>query len=418
MDSEAEAVLHAYPTTFFDHIETWWGSNLDDELMERMATAPEKHKQAFSDSLLPFWANISLYGLPEISPGVLRPALATNEAEAPSTRRIEGLRLLLYAHEIVLDPLDLFGDLMFGLDEGDTYASSFKQLAKMRPLIESGDIRFASTRGMGNHDPALLHEVYKHMKQPDIAANLEPLRAELDETFGDNWADLGHGDKLRDYIWFECGGIAAVCHLAAEHKAHILARRGLDQMIVDTLLKRPVVDNRQLVLKKLAALKVPTLAGDIGSLVDLRRSDADFAEWRTRLGDALSYVGELAEDEESLDEAAEVVHAQLSDGLSQVEKAVKKSPALRAARGGLTGFAVNGITAMTTELALGNPSVGLVAAASAAGAGAGMVVDSGVSYLKALQERRKGKLIMDVSMMFDPDGSMPDQLARFSAPLE
>jgi hypothetical protein len=59
---------------------------------------------------------------------------------------------------------------------------------------------------------------------------------------------------------------------------------------------------------------------------------------------------------------------------------------------------------MTTELLLGNPSVGLVAAASAGGAGAGMVIDSGISYLKALLASRKGKLIMDVSMLFDPYG--------------
>jgi hypothetical protein len=396
MDSEAEAVLHAYPTTFFDHIETWWGANLDDELMERMAQAPEKHKHAFADSLLPFWANINLYGLTEISPGFLRPALATNEAEAHSTRRIEGLRLLLYAHEIVLDPLDLIGDLMFGPDKNNTYGGSLKQLAKMRPIIESGDIKFASTRGMGNHDPALLQGVYKHMEEPDVAANLAPLRAELDETFGDVWADLGQGDKLRDYIWFECGAIAAVCHLAAEHKAHILARRGLDQMIVDTLLQRPVVDNRQLVLKKLAALKVPTMVGDINSLIDLRRSDADFAEWRTRLGEALNYVGELGEDEGSLDEAAEVVHAQLSDGLSQVEKVVKKSPALQAVKGGVTGLALTGISAATTGLMTGKPGTALVTGSVT------KIVDAGLTYLKALRARRKGRLILDVAMLFDP----------------
>jgi hypothetical protein len=121
-------------------------------------------------------------------------------------------------------------------------------------------------------------------------------------------------------------------------------------------------------------------------------------------GEALTYVGELAEDEESLSEAAAVVHAQLSDGLSQVNKAVKKSPALQAVKGGLSGFAISGISTMTTELLLGNPSVELVALASAVGASAGMVADSGLSYLRTLQARRRGRLIMDVSMLFDPQG--------------
>jgi hypothetical protein len=34
----------------------------------------------------------------------------------------------------------------------------------------------------------------------------------------------------------------------------------------------------------------------------------------------------------------------------------------------------------------------------------GLVIDSGISYLKALLARRKGKLVMDVSMLFDPHG--------------
>jgi hypothetical protein len=50
----------------------------------------------------------------------------------------------------------------------------------------------------------------------------------------------------------------------------------------------------------------------------------------------------------------------------------------------------------------------LVAAASAGGAGAGMAVDAGLNYVKALQARRKGHLIMDVAMLFDPHGSGDD----------
>jgi hypothetical protein len=197
-----------------------------------------------------------------------------------------------------------------------------------------------------------------------------------------------------------------------------LARNPLDEEVIRAALQRPVTDNRQVNLQKLAALHVPTITG-IDNVVALRKSSEDFAEWRTRLGEALTYVGELREDDESVDEAAEVVYAQLSDGLRQVEKGIKKSPALRAVRGGLTGFAVNGISAMTTERALGNPSVGLVAAASIVGAAAGGILDSGLSYLQALQERRNGRLILDVSMMFDPyDDHMLKQLASLSQPLE
>ena len=170
------------------------------------------------------------------------------------------------------------------------------------------------------------------------------------------------------------------------------------------MLQPRTLDVRQVNLQKLAALHLPTITG-INNVIALRKSSADFAEWRNRLGEALTYVSELPEVE-SVDVAAEVVYAHLSDGLSQVQKAVEKSPALQAVQGGLAGFAVSGVSAMTTELLLGNPWVGLVAAASAGGAGAGLVIDSGISYLMALLARRKGKLIMDVSMLFEPLGNL------------
>jgi hypothetical protein len=149
-----------------------------------------------------------------------------------------------------------------------------------------------------------------------------------------------------------------------------------------------VTDNRQIVLQKLAALKVPKMTGDLAALINIRKSDADFAEWRMRLGDAMSYVGEVGEDDQSLNKAAEVVSAQLSDGLSHVERATKKSPALQALKHGVTGLAITGISTATSELITGDPWVGL--ASGAAGSIAGKAADSALAYVKALQARGRG----------------------------
>ena|SRR5829696_6686006 len=138
-EADAKVIYSAKPTAFFDHIEVWWGEPFDGKLIERMAKAPKKHRRAFKENLTPFWANLYL-GFPAIPPGVLRPGVATTEIEPRSARRIEGLRLLLYAHEVVLDLLDLIGDLHFWIYQGDTYSGSLKQLAKLRPLIEDGSI--------------------------------------------------------------------------------------------------------------------------------------------------------------------------------------------------------------------------------------------------------------------------------------
>ena len=63
---------------------------------------------------------------------------------------------------------------------------------------------------------------------------------------------------------------------------------------------------------------------------------------------------------------------------------------------------VSGISAATTGVMTGNPWTALASGAAA------KVADSGVAYVKALQARRKNRLILDVSMLFDPHRSSVD----------
>jgi hypothetical protein len=92
------------------------------------------------------------------------------------------------------------------------------------------------------------------------------------------------------------------------------------------------------------------------------------------------------------------VHAQLSDGLVEVQKAVKKSPALQALKGGVQGLYLTGISTAATAITSGDPvKTFIVGSATKAG-------DVGYQYLKAILARRKDRLIPDVLMMFDPRG--------------
>jgi hypothetical protein len=424
LDEDEDEAYWIQPAELYRHIEDWWGTDFDDELIDRMVEAPFEHLEAFAESVVDLRERLAGTA-DEILPGVLRPAIVDNFGiDIP--RRIDALKLLLYAHEILLDKYDLFIDFSPLKNPPDFLAVALQQIKAMRPFVEDGSIKFAPIVSIGVH-PAYTGEYERVMMQAgEVLAQVEEERIKLDSLIPDPWDDLSSKqwrelsdeNKRQSIYRSRFGHISAACGLAASHRAHTLARNPLDEEIIRAYLQRPVTDNRQVNMQKLAALHVPTISG-IDNVVALRKSSEDFAEWRTRLGEALMYVSELGEDDESVDKAAEVVYAQLSDGLRRVEKGIKKSPALRAVRGGLAGFAINGISAMTTELLLGNPSIGLVAAASAAGAGAGMVLDSGHSYLKTLQERRNGRLILDVSMMFDPYGdSMPNQLARLSQPLK
>ncbi len=208
---------------------------------------------------------------------------------------------------------------------------------------------------------------------------------------------------LAIHLEFLCSGVSAICQLAATRRAHVLADSKLEEEVIRSFLQRPTVDDRHLDLKKLATLNVPAIAGDVSSLVNLRRSNDDFAEWRNHLSGALTHIGELS-DEESIEEAAGIVYAELSEGLSQVNTAVRQSPALQAAKAGLTQLVISGISGTTAEVMTNNPWVGL--AAGATGAAAGTVLDAGLNLAKALQARRKGRLILDVAMLFDPQRSV------------
>jgi hypothetical protein len=409
-DDEWVLTEPADPADLYRHIENWWGAPFDDELIDRMVNAPWEHMEAFKESVDDLRDRVK-NTVNEIPPGFLRPAVVDNFGfDLP--RRTDVLQLLLYAHEILLDTDDLFIDFDPMQNNGNFLTVSLKQIKAMRPFVEDGSIKITSVRSLGLHPSNLDNYSRVMMQAGGIMMRVEEERAVLDsidveiwdELSRQNWSQLPDEAKRFSIYKSRYGNISAACNLAARHRAHTLVRNRLDEEVIRAMLQPRATDVRQVNLQKLAALHVPTITG-INNVIALRKSSADFAEWRNRLGEALTYVSELPEVE-SVDVAAEVVYAHLSDGLSQVQKAVEKSPALQAVQGGLAGFAVSGVSAMTTELLLGNPWVGLVAAASPGGAGAGLVIDSGISYLMALLARRKGKLIMDVSMLFEPLGNL------------
>jgi hypothetical protein len=275
---------------------------------------------------------------------------------------------------------------------------ALKRLIKMRPLVEDGSIRFAL---MSRGYTSTLDDLQKLLASPDIALYLDRYWTEVTRGV-DTPIDFldpnisPHAIRMTAYVAF--AAMNGACQLAAAQKAHLLALKKNDQDVLRILLEQPVVDNSHVLLHKLAALKVPNMTGDIDSLVALRKSEGAFAQWRTHLGNALTYVGDLT-DEQSVDEAADVVYAHLLDGLSQIQKAFKKSPALQALKGGAQGMFLTGISTAATAMTSGDPVKSfIVGSATKAG-------DVGYQYVKALVARRKDRLIPDVMMLFDPEGS-------------
>jgi hypothetical protein len=240
------------------------------------------------------------------------------------------------------------------------------------------------------------------MELPDIAQALsEKWQTEYNPDTLPEFRNDRHTEELLAVLALvSCTGVLQAFSYAEKHLGHVLTRDRLDRSMLRALLHRPMIDNSLIDLQKLATLRVPAMGGSIDALVKIRKSDDDFRKWREHLKEALRDVGSLTEDTSSLKEASEIVTTHLSDGLNNIEKAVNKSPALQAAKAGLTGLVISGISGTTTEVMTGDPLVGVTAGAMG-GAAAGFL-DAGFSYIKALQERRRGQLIMDVSMLFDP----------------
>jgi hypothetical protein len=98
------------PEELYRHIESWCGTDFDDELIDRIAKAPFEHLEAFAESVDDLKGRLK-YTPNEIPRGFLRPAVVDNFGiDIP--RRIDALKLLLYAHEILLDSDDLFYRLL------------------------------------------------------------------------------------------------------------------------------------------------------------------------------------------------------------------------------------------------------------------------------------------------------------------
>jgi hypothetical protein len=299
------------PADLYGHIENWWGAPFDDELIDRMVNAPWEHLEAFAESVDDLRGRVKNTAN-EIPPGFLRPAVVDNFG-IDFPRRTDALQLLLYAHEILLDTVDLFIDFDPMKNSAEFLTVSLKQIKAMRPFVEDGSIKIASVRSAGMH-PSQTGEYSRVMMQAgEIMMQVEKERAKLDsidveiwdEASRKNWSKLSDESKRFNIYVSRYGNISAACNLAARHRAHTLARSRMDEEVIRAMLQPRTMDVRQVNLQKLAALHVPTITG-INNVIALRKSSADFAEWRNRLGEALTYVGELPADDESVDEAAEV----------------------------------------------------------------------------------------------------------------
>jgi hypothetical protein len=112
-------------------------------------------------------------------------------------------------------------------------------------------------------------------------------------------------------------------------RVQLLTRSQAEATVLQIVLgdtARITPDLRDIHLRKLAMMTVPSLGPSVNELVAVRRSSEDFSAWRTALAIALTQVQQLEDDDEGWPEkAAAIVDAELETVRERVQSATKRA---------------------------------------------------------------------------------------------
>lgn len=333
--------------------------------------------------------------LPPMSPGILRPVVAANMFEEQDFDDVQtALRLLLYAHEVVLETnvcdelLAVASDNSVAKPARRRLKRALIRLAYLRPFIQQGIVHFNPIRSRSIHPSGMAWNI-DALANPGIRAIAERLVVQhAPDEEADN-AQLGW------ILTCRFGALKVGLMSMADGKASPLTRSDAEREMLGALLSHQIRDERHSLVSSLAQLPVPNFRNDLNLLVRLRRDDDKFHFWRQKLATALAYVREMP-DSPHLHEASAVVHTELITALSDINQSTRKSPVLTAASQGVVQFGVGAIGVVSSGLATGNAvTAGLVGVASA------QLTQSLIDGLRALQARRSGRLILALAASFD-----------------
>ncbi|TAM64109.1 hypothetical protein [Mycobacterium sp.] len=375
--------------------EEWWGEALGDKMYNTIYYAPSQHIELYCESIRE--TAIPGKAITPVPSGHIRPFVTFGDA-APTVYKLKeqravALRVLLYSHEVVLQS-DFFDKLILEPQKFLSKVSrinllqGLEHLRLLKPFLSTGSVHFIPTYTYGH---------YLHQANTDSMTSViedpavHDIAVELASTM--RLTNTGKAGLVEALAW-HFGALSVSCALAERRYATPLARSEAEKAILAALLEKPVVDGRATIVSSLARLPVPDFSGDPALLARLRNDEESFSTFRERLAGALAHVEQMT-DLSDLNEAAQVVHSELSFAITAVTKSVERSPALQALKGGLTRFGIAAVAAGTAGgLAAGGPWAGL------AGAAAGQTVDAVRSYVEAINSRRRGRLILDVCTSF------------------
>jgi hypothetical protein len=332
--------------------------------------------------------------LDELHPGLLRPVVGTPAGAKPGINNVtRGLQLLLFVPEIIL-PVELLGSVLLlsrlsAADEVDRQElrDTLRLLAITRPLILDGSISFVAVASRGRHPSGLT--AYEDAAQDDArfqeAIDLAgvSLSSEVEPLFSMPRATV-YMTLFRDLF--------ASARLAQSLVATPFAQTKAEQLVLPDFFRGSLTDGRLVDLTKLGALTVPKLHGAVDEMVSIRKSEDFFAEFRQDMAGALGRVAGLGLEDARL--AKQIVGQELTDRTRKVHKDLEKSTfasKMQVSAGQLTfGAAAAGVTSMFGA----SPWLGLAGTAGA------KIAEAATQYVRALEERRRGKAVLTIAAAF------------------
>jgi hypothetical protein len=382
--------------TPYDLIQQWWGESLSTELAQRMVNAPLKQLCLFQDA---YWARGERsFPVPELASGHLRPSLRFGLMDALAAR--DGppfdvaVKLLLYSHEVLLDdPLS-----SLGFDDRHHLRRSLDVLLKLQPLAELGIVHLVHIASRARH--------------PSKVRNYDAVERRIQDTDMSGFQELlVHArrigiDSIEDLMLQVLLETMGSVRLARSFRGKVqpLARSEAESVALQAILEDAAAstpDLRNMHLRKLAGMAVPSLSPKISELVAVRRSNEDFAAWRDALTVALSQIEQIKEEDERwVAQASSIVDAELEAVRERVNAAVKRSPALESLRVGTAGFALAGLGALVGAAAGGGKVLPALA-----GAGSAKAIEGAVNYMHMLRDRRQGRALLGLALSFRDQGS-------------
>ena len=356
--------------------------------------APVEHLKLFEDYYREFtsWNR----GPAQLAPGHLRPSLRFTLPDAIAGRPFGkppldvALKLLLYAHEVLLD--DPLSSLEF--DNRRSLRGSLEILLRLQPLAELGAVHLVQLHSRGRHPASTggSREVGERLVTTG-RPQFERLLVQATE-FG-----ITSIEEVARTVASDVFGSVGISR-GWPGRVQPLVRNHAEAMILEAMFDdaaRAMPDLRSIHLQKLAAMTIPSLDISVGDLVAVRRSSEDFAKWRVALASALREVQQIEESVEGwVSQAASIVHVELEAVREQVQAETQRSPALASLRSGTAGFALAGLGAVVgATVSGGNLLAPLV------GAGSVKIVETTASYVRSLRKRRRGRALLDLALTFN-----------------